>query len=510
MPAAAHVGHTGHRHSGQGEHRLGVPRPVGLQHGQGLHLLHGEKGGALDLPVDLQGGDHLLPAGVLPDHDLHSGPEGVDVLLPDGEARRQGVAAVALQEVAALLQGAEEVDPPVGPAGALALSVGLEADHEHRAGELLGQPGGHDAHHPLVPGLVRQHQAVVLPVRVQPAQALVEDIQLHRLAGAVEVAELLGQQLRLGGVLGEDEVRGGLGLAHAPRGVDPGGEAVAHGGGVDVPVQSPRLGHEGVEPPAVGLFQVAQAHPDDGAVLPQQGHHVGHGAHGGQVGVLPEELVRPVPAQGHHQLQGHPHAGQVLEGIGAVLPVGVHHCHGLGQALLALVVVGDDHVHPQGGCVGRLLHGGDAAVHGDDQGDSPLRQGPDRGRIHPVALVQPVGDVILHPGPPGAEVVGQQAGGGDPVHVIVPVDGDLLPGLQGPLHPGHRSVHVLHEEGVPELIRAAGQKGPGLGQILHPPGAQSRRHQGGHALIPEGPIGPVGPCCDVPLLVFHGRSSAIL
>ena len=33
---------------------------------------------------------------------------------------------------------------------------------------------------------------------------------------------------------------------------------------------------------------------------------------------------RPLAAQGQHQLQGHAHAGQMLEGIGAVRPVGVH------------------------------------------------------------------------------------------------------------------------------------------------------------------------------------------
>ena len=67
----------------RGKHGLGIARPVGLQHGQGLHLLHGEQGGVLNLPVDLQGGDHLLSPGVLADDLLHPGPEGGDVLLPE-------------------------------------------------------------------------------------------------------------------------------------------------------------------------------------------------------------------------------------------------------------------------------------------------------------------------------------------------------------------------------------------------------------------------------------------
>ena len=51
------------------------------------------------------------------------GPEGVDVLLGDGKARRQLVAAEALQQVGAGLQRGKQVEPAVGPAGTLAHAV---------------------------------------------------------------------------------------------------------------------------------------------------------------------------------------------------------------------------------------------------------------------------------------------------------------------------------------------------------------------------------------------------
>ena len=58
---------------------------------------------------------HILP--------VHPGPEGVDVLLGDGKARRQLVAAEALQQVGAGLQRGKQVEPAVGPAGTLAHAV---------------------------------------------------------------------------------------------------------------------------------------------------------------------------------------------------------------------------------------------------------------------------------------------------------------------------------------------------------------------------------------------------
>ena len=86
----------------------------------------------------------------------------------------------------------------------------------------------------------------------------------------------------------------------------------------------------------------------DGPVLAGHLHHVGHGADGGQRAVAGEQGLLPVrPAQSQHQLQRHAAAGQMLEGVRAVRPVGVHHSHGPGQDLPALVVVGDDHVQPQ-------------------------------------------------------------------------------------------------------------------------------------------------------------------
>ena len=154
----------------------------------------------------------------------------------------------------------------------------------------------------------------------------------------------------------------------------------------------PRLPQQGGEPGAAGMAERGESQLYDGAVFSGQEHHVGHCADGGQIGVLPQEggpLFR-LP-QRQHQLEGHPHAGQGLEGIGAVPPPGVHHRQGGGQLLLALVVVGNDQIHPQLRGMAGLLHRGDPAVHGNDQGDRLGVEGVYGSAAQSVSLLHPVG-----------------------------------------------------------------------------------------------------------------------
>ena len=54
-------------------------------------------------------------------------------------------------------------------------------------------------------------------------------------------------------------------------------------------------------------------------------------------------------------------------GIAAVGAVRVNDCHRIGQLILALVVVGDDQIHAQLPAQLRFFHGGNTAVHGDNE-----------------------------------------------------------------------------------------------------------------------------------------------
>ena len=204
----------------------------------------------------------------------------------DGEAGGQRVAAEALQQLGAALQRLKQVEAPEAPAGALAPAV-LEADHKGGAGEALGQAGGHDAHHPLVPPLSGQDDAAAgsgaLPL--QTGQALGKDLPLDVLSLPVELAQLVGELLGPAGVLGEQQLGGQGRPAHAPGGVDARGQGKADAVGGQGLSLGPCLPDQGLHAGPLGAGQHVQAPADQGPVLAGEAHDVGHRAHGGQVGV---------------------------------------------------------------------------------------------------------------------------------------------------------------------------------------------------------------------------------
>ena len=180
--ALAHGLQDVHRGAQQGEHRPGIARAIGLQLVQLLHLRQRHLAGAGDGRVHVQAGYRPFPAGGGADIPVHPGPEGVDVLLGDGKARRQLVAAEALQQVGAGLQRGKQVEPAVGPAGTLAHAV-FQMNHEAWAGVLLAEAGGHNPHHALVPVLAGEDQgaAVLGPEALDLLGGVGADGLLYRL-----------------------------------------------------------------------------------------------------------------------------------------------------------------------------------------------------------------------------------------------------------------------------------------------------------------------------------------
>ena len=245
----------------------------------------------------------------------------------------------------------------------------------------------------------------------------------------------------------------------------------------------------------------------DGTVLPGHLHHIRYGADSRQRTVAGEQCLLPIgAAQRQRQLQRHAAARQMLEGVGTVGPVGIHHRHGAGQRLLALVVVGDDHVHAQGVGEVHLLHAGDAAVHRDEKPCALAVQPFDGVAAQAVAVLDAAGDVVQHVGAPALEVVHQNTGGGDAVHVVVAEHGDLLPVRQRLLHTGRGLVHIRHQERAVGQTLLLLQKGGGLLLRCDAAGGQHRRHKAG---IPR--RGQPGRRLgmgrgNVPFLEFHGGS----
>ncbi|MPM84841.1 hypothetical protein SDC9_131917 [bioreactor metagenome] len=72
---------------------------------------------------------------------------------------------------------------------------------------------------------------------------------------------------------------------------------------------------------------------------------------------------------------------------------GVHHGYCMRDVVLTLMVIGYYHINTQTFGVSRLFHGGNAAVHGDDERYSFRPQNVHRFPVQTVALFKPVGYV---------------------------------------------------------------------------------------------------------------------
>ena len=176
-----------------------------------------------------------------------------------------------------------------------------------------------------------------------------DDLHLRLLPLDVDVAQLMSQFDRPVFVLTEHQLQCGDSAVHPARRIDAGRDGVA-----DVLCRH-RLAckahffQKGAEAGSVRILQLAQTCFDDGAVLPCQGHDVGHGANSGEVAAVFQHLFRRAAIQRGAELEGHARAAQALEGAVVVLPAGVHHGHRLGQSLRRQMVVGGDQIHAQRG-----------------------------------------------------------------------------------------------------------------------------------------------------------------
>ena len=269
--------------------------------------------------------------------------------------------------------------------------------------------------------------------------------------------------------------------------------------------QKPRLLQQGVDAHEVRVGQGLQPAEGDGAVLPLHPHHVGDGANGRQGAVPGEQGILPALAsQGQHQLQRHTHSRQMLEGIGAVAAVGVHHCQRPRQLLLALMMVGDDHIQPDGGSEVHLLVAGDAAVHGDHQRGALVPQALDGLLGQAIALLDPAGNMPQAADAAAFEIVHQQNRGSDAVHVVVAEHGDGLPLADRPLDAGDGFVHIPHQHGghaeAPVPLQRLGRR-LGSGDT---PGRQDRGEEIGVSGTPQEGNVPLSRGPDVPFFESHG------
>ena len=167
----------------------------------------------------------------------------------------------------------------------------------------------------------------------------------------------------------------------------------------------------------------------------------------------------------------------MLERKAAVRAVGVDHGAGGGQLVLTFVVIGDDEVDAERGGERRFLHAGDAAVDRDDQRHAGLGKCADGVTAEAVALLDAAGNVHRHIRPARAEIIGQKAGRGDTVHVVVAEDRQLFAVFKRLRDARDGLVHVLQEHGVERALVAAAEKGARLHGVSIPAQGQQHRQQ---------------------------------
>ena len=99
--------------------------------------------------------------------------------------------AVAFQKRGQGGEGGEQIKAAVAAGAGLAV-VTVQTDEEGGAGVFLRNAAGDDAHHALMPALVRQNDCLRGLAAGQHGYGLLVDFRFHRLSLPVQIAQRLG------------------------------------------------------------------------------------------------------------------------------------------------------------------------------------------------------------------------------------------------------------------------------------------------------------------------------
>ena len=279
-------------------------------------------------------------------------------------------------------------------------------------------------------------------VSLQRLQRRCEHLLFGLLAFGVDLGQALGNASGLILVAAKQQFQRHSGVIHAARRVQPRGQAVTDRVRRDRFAAATRAFQQGVQAGAHRVLQKAQPLADDGAVLPHERHHVGHGAQGGQLAVHFQQLGGVTAFQRGAKLERHARAAQIFKRAFVVGPLGVYDGNRVGERVTRQVVVRDDEVKAQFLGAGGFLDGGNAVVHRDHELKALSGQGFQRCACQAVtgtAGGQLAADVRALAG----ETFVQNRGGGNAVHIVVAVNDHEFFVLDGFLNAGDRFVHIL-------------------------------------------------------------------
>ena len=266
----------------------------------------------------------------------------------------------------------------------------------------------------------------------------VENIGLHRLAGAVDAVERGGKTLGFDFIVGDQQTQAKIGLADPPARIDARAKrpAEAHGGGRLVDLGGVE---QGGQAGTVATGEHFQTGGDEGAVEAVQRHHVTHRGQGHHVEQGPqigfgasgeEALATQGAMQCHRRHERHTGGTEAAQAGAVVRPVRVHQRRHARHLPLCRVMVEHD-------AIGQTLQRGEhrgrsgAAIDEDDQCGTLLPQAAQGGRVGAVALAEAVGNVGDDLAAQLPQHTGHDGAAARPIDVVIAEDGNNLAGPHG-------------------------------------------------------------------------------
>ena len=338
--------------------------------------------------------------------------------------------------------------------------LAVEPDQHHGDQVALGHPRGHDPDHARVPSLAGQDQRRRSPTtprssaaRARSAASSTSGLGVAALpVGAVELGRDRGRPVR---VVGEHQLDAGVGAVEPAGGVDPRREAEGEVALVQALRLRPMPPPSGRAGRAAGPAGRREPAPHQRAVLAAQRDQVGDGGQRDQV-----EVGRgPLGPAGRRRAcrrrrsRTGPGTGTPRRPDAAIGQSGSS-SPGWWWSVTIDLEAGSRAASTSSGA-------GDPAV--DRRRAARCRAAASR--LDPVdrqavAVREALRDVPVAVAPPAPQRADQDRGRGDAVHVVVAVDGDPPPGVDGGADPRHRPVHPVELERIVPLRRPPGTRAP--------------------------------------------------
>jgi len=266
-------------------------------------------------------------------------------------------------------------------------AFGRARERDHRPVQLVFDARGEDAHHALVPGLVKERDARARRFGQLAAfidhrgHRLLQHAAFDRAPLAVERIQLLRAVGRARRVVGDQAFDAKAHVREASRGIEARAhdEAEVERGGL-ARIASRDL-HERHQPRlALARAQPLEAVADQDAVVGVELHHIGHRAKRDEIGerrkvrlaarerrALEHAPVPQLRAQREHHVEHHADPREALARESAARLVGIDDARRGGQFGAGQVMVGDQRGDAERVRMRHALDARDAVVHGDDE-----------------------------------------------------------------------------------------------------------------------------------------------